>query len=80
MCRQMDKTSRRFIVLSAENTKMSARFTEMRTQIGRMSQQIACLPAENTRMSGRLTEMSQQMDQMRRPMTICGTSNGAIAP
>jgi hypothetical protein len=57
----MDKMSRQMGFLSAENTKMSARFTEMSSQMDKMSWQMGFLPAENTKMSGRSPERSQQM-------------------
>jgi hypothetical protein len=57
--------SRQTAFLPAENTKMSARSTEMSRQIEQMSGQKGFLPAENTKMSGRSQPMSRQTEPMR---------------
>jgi hypothetical protein len=50
-------------VLLMENTKMSARFTEMSKQRGKMRKQIAFSLAETT-------EMGKRMGKMRKQITI----------
>jgi hypothetical protein len=55
------KTRKQLVILLAENTKKSARSTEMRKQTGKMSKQIAILPAETTEMRTHLARMRRQI-------------------